>query len=115
MVLQDWPATITRPDPPIALRVLRTAFVAAFRLSLGLALSLPAAAIVITLRATAASMSSGMPLIASNMRLVNSSAALSGHHPRRRQIERHDADMAGCQLGLEPIPVSGTQTGQPDR
>jgi hypothetical protein len=63
-------------DAVIAFDILRAALIATFCLRLRLPLSLPAAPIVVVLRATAASISSSMPLIASNMRTVNSSPAL---------------------------------------
>jgi hypothetical protein len=63
-------------DASIALGIFGPSYVLALSLRLGLSLSLPAPPVVIILTRPAASMSSSMPLMASNLRLVNSSAEL---------------------------------------
>ena len=40
-------------------------------------------------------------------------AGIGGHDPRRRQVQRHDPDATGRQLGFQPFPVSGREPRQP--
>ena len=92
-------------DCLVTLGILWTALVAALSLGLGLPVRLPAPTVVIVLAGDRREHVEQHTVDRFEHAASELVASLRSHHPRCRQVERHDPDALRRQLGLERFPI----------
>jgi hypothetical protein len=92
-------------DPVVALRILWASLVASFRLCLGLTLRLPAAAIDVILAGHRGEHIEQHAVDGFEHAPGELIAGIGGHHPRRRQIQRHHPHAARRHFRFQAFPV----------